>query len=116
VDADTVELWLSPIDTARTVQVPAYLGPGGAVGSWKPATYFPKAETRIWRWKQSTDTASEIATISGGVPELALVAPSQNPTTSLGYLRTGIVVYDGGTAKIVMRRFDGTTFLAPITW
>jgi hypothetical protein len=115
VDADTVELLISPVDTARTVQVPAYLSANGTVGSWRPATYFPKQETRVWRWTRSSEFASEVAILSG-VPDLTLVAPTQNPTTSLGYLRRALVVDDGGTKKLVMRELSGAQFLAPRTW
>jgi hypothetical protein len=115
VDADTVDLLVSPVDTARTIQVPADLTINGTVGSWRPATYFPKPETRVWRWTRGAESATELAILSG-VPDLVLVAPTQNPTTSLGYLRRALVVDDGGTAKLVMRDFAGAQFLATKTW
>jgi hypothetical protein len=71
VDANTVDVLISPIDQSRNIWVPNYVNDSGVPQSWKQAHYFPQMLTYVYRWTRSAETWGSVGSLAGGVPYLA---------------------------------------------
>ncbi len=121
VDNDTVDVLLSPIDTARNVLIPDFLTAASetapsVVGSWRNAKYFPQAITRVMRWRRAGDTFEQLAELPG-IPYLDVAFPNgRSQATSTGFMFRALWGYTASHAVLVTVDFDGTKHENRVTW
>ncbi len=87
---DEVDVVASPVDTARSVMVPDHVNDAGLPQSWRAASYFPKQETVIYKWKRSVGQLTPVKTIPNKIPFLGVVfsSPRHVATSEAAHYQT----------------------------